>query len=164
MEIQLRKMTEEDRKEVSAIYLEGIESNKATFETVCPTYEEWDKGHLEQCRIVAEIDKEVAGWVALSPVSNRYVYRGVAEISLYIANKYQHKGIGKKLLERVCTAAEEEGFWTLQSSIMADNKPSLDLHEKCGFRTVGYREKHGQDQHGNWRDTVLVEKRSIHIV
>lgn len=156
----IREMLKEDWPKVSAIYIQGIEGNKATFTTVCPTYEEWDEGHLQVGRLVAVKGDEVVGWVALSPTSSRYAYRGVAEVSLYIDNKYQGQGIGKLILNEVWEVAEEEGLWTLQSCIMANNEASLVLHERCGYRTVGYRERHGQDQYGTWRDTILVEKRS----
>lgn len=159
MNTSIRPMIKEDWERVIAIYHQGMVSNMATFETVCPSYEKWDQDHLTQCRYVLEEAGTVVGWVALSPVSQRAVFRGVAEVSIYIEEGHKGKGYGETLLQYLVRHAEETGFWMLQSCIMADNKPSLKLHQKCGFREVGYRERHGQDCYGNWRDTVLFEKR-----
>lgn len=161
MKVIIREMVAQDWEAVAHIYYQGIMTNMATFQTEPPTYDAWDQGHIQKCRYVACVEGAVVGWVALSPVSSRCVYSGVAEVSLYIENAHKGKGIGKALLSYVGEQSEKEGFWMLESSIMADNFPSLMLHKKCGFREVGYRERLGQDRYGNWRDTVLVEKRSM---
>lgn len=132
----------------------------ATFQTECPSFEEWDKSHLDSCRIVAEMDCHVIGWAALSPVSSRCVYAGVAEVSVYVDSSGHGKGIGTALLDQLCNEAEKNGLWTRQSGIMQNNIPSIRLHEKCGFRMVGYRERIGKDRNGIWRNTVLMEKRN----
>ena len=159
--ISIRSMEKQDWPSVSAIYQEGMDTNLATFQTQCPPYEAWDAGHLKGCRLVAvDPDGAVAGWAALSPVSSRCVYAGVAEISIYIAMVQRGKGIGTALLDALASASEKEGIWTLQSGIMADNAASIRLHEKNGYRMIGYREKVGCDRNGVWRDTVLMERRS----
>lgn len=161
MEISIREMYAEDWSWVSTIYLEGIKTGKATFQTDCPTYEEWDKSHIKSCRLVALIDDVVAGWAALSPVSSRCVYNGVAEVSIYIGEAYRGKGVGRLLLNSLIAASEQAGFWTLQSGIMQDNEASIHLHEECGFRMVGYRERIGKDSLGVWRNNVLMERRAL---
>lgn len=161
MKISIRALCGEDWPLVSKIYLEGIKTGKATFQTDCPTYEDWDKSHIKSCRLVALIDDTVAGWAALSPVSSRCVYNGVAEVSIYIGEGYRGKGVGKLLLSSLIAASEQAGFWTLQSGIMQDNEASIHLHEQCGFRMVGYRERIGKDRLGVWRNNVLMERRAI---
>lgn len=160
MKISIREMCAEDWSWVSKIYLEGIQTGKATFQTDCPSYEQWDKSHVESCRLIALIDGVVAGWTALSPVSSRCVYNGVAEVSIYIGEAYRGKGVGKALLNALISASEQAGFWTLQSGIMQDNEASIHLHEQCGFRMVGYRERIGKDSLGVWRNNVLMEHRA----
>jgi L-amino acid N-acyltransferase YncA len=160
MEYQIREMTVSDWPEVRRIYQEGMDTNIATFQTTCPPYEEWDRAHLKQCRLVIIAENQVVGWTALSPVSSRCVYTGVAEVSIYIDSNYQGKGTGTKLLNAVIRLSEENDIWTLQSGIMRENSASVRLHEKCGFRMVGYREKIGCDRFGQWRDNFLMEKRS----
>lgn len=162
--IRVRDMTPEDWKRVKEIYEQGIQTNLATFETVCPAYEQWDKNHLPVCRFAAECGSDVIGWAVLSPVSSRCVYKGVAEVSIYIDNAYQGKGVGRMLLEKLIESSEREGFWTLVSGIFQDNIASIRLHEACGFRMVGYREKIGQDRLGEWRNTVMMERRSGKIL
>ncbi|HRX59079.1 MAG TPA: N-acetyltransferase family protein [Eubacteriales bacterium] len=159
-EISIRAMTAADWPDASRIYREGIETGLATFQSECPPWEDWDRAHLGACRLVAVLDGSIAGWAALSAVSGRCVYAGVAEVSVYIAKSVRHTGVGTRLLNALVSASEESGFWTLQSGILQENKASLRLHEKCGFRVVGYREKIGRDQNGNWRNTVLMERRS----
>lgn len=161
--IIIRDMQASDWSRISNIYQQGLDTNIATFECCCPDYENWDASHIRESRIVAVIDEKVVGWAALTPVSNRCVYAGVAEVSVYIDNDYKNRGIGFKLLERLCSLAEDNGIWTLQSGIMQDNVPSIRLHKKVGFRMVGYREKIGKDKFGKWRNTVLMEKRSAKI-
>jgi phosphinothricin acetyltransferase len=144
---------------VAAIYEQGIATKQATFQTVAPTWEEWDKGHLPQLRYVFLQDDVIAGWAALSPVSGRCVYAGVCEVSVYIHEDFRGQGIGKLLLQKLITESEKQGIWMLQSGIFPENLPSIALHEKLGFRKVGYREKIGK-MNGIWRDTVLMERRS----
>ena len=160
MRLSIRSMTPEDWPAVARIYQEGMDTNLATFQTECPSWEEWNAAHLPQCRLVAVADGAVAGWVALSAVSSRCVYAGVAEVSIYIGAEARGAGVGKALLTALIPASEEAGFWTLQSGIMENNAASIALHSSCGFRQVGYREKIGQDRNGVWRNTVLMERRS----
>lgn len=160
MELQIREMMESDWNEVRKIYQYGIDTNLATFETHCPTYADWDKAHLKECRYVAVQDDVVVGWAVLSAVSQRSVFSGVAEISIYIDGNHKNTGIGKKLLNHIVNESEKIGFWLLESVIFDDNEASLGLHKKCGFREVGYREKMGQDKFGKWRTVVVLEKRS----
>jgi phosphinothricin acetyltransferase len=153
-------MTEADWPEVRRIYQQGMDTNLATFEADAPSWEKWDASHLQACRLIAEAEGRIRGWAALSAISGRCVYAGVAELSVYVGKEYWGRGVGKALLRELVRLSEEDGFWTLQSSIMQDNAASIRLHESCGFRMVGYRERIGRDQLGNWRNTVLMEKRS----
>ncbi|MBB5439181.1 phosphinothricin acetyltransferase [Pedobacter sp. AK017] len=146
-------------EEVRTIYLHGITTKQATFQTDAPCWEDWDKGHLSALRYIAIIDGIVAGWAALSPVSSRCVYAGVAEVSVYIHEGYRGKGVGKALLQKLITESETSDIWTLQSGIFPENLASIALHEKMGFRTIGYREKVAK-MDGIWRDTMLMERRS----
>jgi L-amino acid N-acyltransferase YncA len=149
----------DDWPTVRAIYLEGIASGNATFETDAPSWEEWDKSHSSFARLVARDGSEVLGWAALSPVSRRKVYSGVAEVSVYVGNAAQGRGIGGLLLDALIRESESHGTWTLQAGIFPENVASLRLHRRCGFREVGRRERIGQ-LHGRWRHTVLLERRS----
>ena len=160
MAVQIRKMSEKDWPEVSRIYQQGIDTGLATLQPDCPAFTEWDLAHLKACRLVAAQDEKVFGWAALSPVSARCVYAGVAEASVYVEPGHWGQGVGKALLMKLVSQSEEEGFWTLQSSILRENAASIRLHERCGFRIVGYRERIGRDRNGKWRDTMLMEKRS----
>lgn len=159
MEIIFRPMTPDDWKNVSEIYRQGIETGNATFQQEIPTYTDWDNGHLKNCRIVAIKDNEVAGWAALTPVSGRCVYAGVAEVSVYVADKNRGHKIGHKLLEKLIIESENEKLWTLQAGIFPENIASLKIHEALGFRKIGHRERIGQ-MNGIWRDTILLERRS----
>jgi len=161
MAYQIRKMSEADWPEVSRIYQEGMGTNLATFQSECPSWEEWDSSHLKDCRLVITENGSVLGWTALTAVSGRCVYTGVAEVSIYIGQEHRGHGAGKALLGELIRMSEECGFWTLQSGIMQNNTASIRLHESCGFRVVGYRERIGRDRFGAWRNTVLMEKRSI---
>jgi len=152
-------MSAEDWPAVSRIYGEGIAGGNSTFEQTVPDWTAWDSSHLPVCRLVAVHNNEVVGWAALSPVSKRAVYRGVAEVSVYIVNSAQGLGIGGQLLDEVIRQSEAEDIWTLQGGIFPENVASLRLFESHGFRRVGVREKIGQ-MNGKWRDTVLVERRS----
>ncbi len=159
MELLFRPMTADDWTSVAEIYKQGIETGNATFQQDIPTLEEWDNGHIKSCRIVATTTGEIAGWAALSAVSSRCVYVGVAEVSVYISDKFRGQKVGTKLLERLIEESEKNNFWMLQAGIFPDNKASLKMHENLGFRTVGYREKVGKMNHV-WRDTILLERRS----
>jgi len=158
-EITIRTMTTNDWESVAEIYKQGIETGNATFQKEIPTREEWDNGHLKTCRLIAEKDKTIVGWAALTAVSGRCVYAGVAEVSVYISSHFRGLKIGAKLLEKLIAASENEGLWTLQAGIFPENEASLKIHKNLGFREVGYREKIGK-MHGTWRNTILMERRS----
>lgn len=146
-------------QDVKDIYEKGIATGHATFQTNAPAWEEWDVSHLKNCRLIALSNGKITGWAALSPISSRCVYSGVAEVSVYIDPSLSGKGIGSLLLQELISKSEKEGIWTLQSGIFPENITSIKIHEKMGFRTLGIREKIGK-QHGIWRDTVLMERRS----
>jgi L-amino acid N-acyltransferase YncA len=152
-------MGPDDWPEVRAIYAEGIAGGNATFETEVPSWEEWDAAHLREHRLVARRGGEIVGWAAVVPVSGRCVYAGVAEHSVYVASAARGQGIGRQLLEALVASTEQGGIWTLQSGIFPENSVSLRLHEVCGFRIVGTRERIGLHQ-GRWRDVVLMERRT----
>jgi phosphinothricin acetyltransferase len=158
----IRKMMAYDWPSVRRIYEEGIASGNATFESAAPTWQEWDTGHLRNCRLIAIDSGRVVGWAALSPVSSRCVYAGVAEVSVYVASDAQGRGIGSHLLRALVTESERKGIWTLQASLFPENEASVALHERCGFRMVGRRQKLGQ-MNGRWRDVLLLEKRSVTV-
>jgi phosphinothricin acetyltransferase len=155
----IEPMTPVDWPRVREIYLEGIATGLATFEQDAPPWEQWDERHLAAGRLVARADGELIGWAALTAVSPRQCYGGVAEASVYVAASARGRGIGRALLEAVIVESERAGFWTLQGSTFADNAPSLRLQLTCGFRVVGRRERIGR-LNGVWRDTVLTERRS----
>jgi phosphinothricin acetyltransferase len=159
MGVSIEPMKANDWPEVRAIYAEGIESGNATFETDSPEWERWDTGHMPNCRIVARSDGAVVGWAALSPVSRRPVYSGVAELSIYVSDRALGQGIGSRLMAAVIEASEREGIWTLCSSTFPENSASLALQRRFGFRVIGMREKIACHR-GQWRDTVLLERRS----
>ncbi|UCG60241.1 MAG: N-acetyltransferase [Phycisphaerales bacterium] len=152
-------MTDSYWPEVAAIYREGIETGHATFETEVPPWEQWDNNHRRDCRLVAGSGDTIAGWAALSPVSGRCAYRGVAEVSLYVKESVRGVGVGKALLEALIEESERIGIWTLQGGTFPENKASIALQKSCGFREVGYRERIGQ-VNGVWRDVILMERRS----
>jgi len=145
--------------EIKRIYEEGIATGNATFQTTAPEWDEWDAAHVKQSRLVAMENGEVLGWAALTPVSGRCVYAGVGEVSVYVAAAARGKGAGKKLLEALVVSSEQNGFWTLQAGIFPENTASVKIHEACGFRVIGARERIGQ-MNGVWRDTLLLERRS----
>lgn len=145
--------------EVEVIYQQGIDTKQATFETTTPSWQSWDQGHLMAPRLVAIENDSVVGWAALSPVSKRAVYRGVAEVSVYVSVEHQGQGIGLALLQALIDQSEKLGIWTLQAVTFPENEASVGLHQKLGFRLVGQRHKIAR-QHGQWRDTVLLERRS----
>ena len=157
--MNITPMSEAHWAAVREIYAQGIATRNATFETALPDWAEWDARHLSMCRLVALRGDEVVGWAALSAVSSREIYRGLAEVSVYVANSAQGKGIGSALLASLIAGSERHGIWTLQAGILAENDASIHLHEKAGFRIVGRREKIGRLD-GQWRDTVLMERRS----
>ena len=144
---------------VKQIYAEGIATGNATFQSAIPSWEEWNDAHVKNSRLVVIENEIVLGWAALTPVSGRCVYAGVGEVSLYMSNKAKGKGIGKKLLNSLIEESEKNNFWTLQAGIFPENIASVKVHEDCGFRIIGKRERIGQ-MNGQWRDTLLLEKRS----
>jgi L-amino acid N-acyltransferase YncA len=158
-ELMLATIFPEDWPEVCAIYAEGIATGHATFETETSDWPKWNADHLECCRLIARAENEIVGWAALSRVSSRAVYTGVAEVSVYIAARARGQRVGWPLLQALVEQSERAGIWTLQASIFTENAVSIHLHERCGFRIVGRREKIGC-LHGVWRDTLLLERRS----
>ena len=157
--VSVEKMVPGDWPDVSAIFLEGLRTGNATFETLAPTWEQFDRAHLAVGRLVARSGRTINGWVALSKVSQRSCYAGVAEMSVYVATWARSQGVGDALMKAAIVASEAAGLWTVQGSIFPENKASLRLCEANGFRVVGYREKIGKRDY-KWRDTVLVERRS----
>jgi L-amino acid N-acyltransferase YncA len=154
----VRGLRSDDWPEVARIFEQGIATGNATFETEVPPWAAWDAAHLTAHRFVAEDDGRVVGWIALSPVSTRPCYEGVAEISVYVDEDARGRGVGSELLAAAVESAERAGLWTLQTSVFPENEASLALLRRYGFRTVGTRERIGR-LHGIWRDTVLVERR-----
>jgi phosphinothricin acetyltransferase len=155
----IRQMTIEDWPAVAGIYQSGMDTGRATFESILPEWETWDAAHVAQPRLVAERGGQIIGWAVLSPVSARAVYAGVAEVTIYIAETARRSGVGRTLLNALIDASETAGFWTLQSVIFRENEASIALHATCGFRMVGYRERIAM-RDGRWHDTVLMERRS----
>ncbi len=162
MDNSIRPMAASDADRVLLIYAEGIEDGQATFETVCPGWADWDAAHLAGCRLSAVIESRVMGWAALSLVSKRACYQGVAEVSVYVAREARGMGLGRRLLEALVEASERAGFWTLQGSTLEDNAASLALQRACGFRVVGRRERIAQ-RLGHWKSTILTERRSAKV-
>lgn len=157
---EIAPMTPADADAVLAIYAEGMASGDATFQTDVPGWAEWDAGHLAAPRLVArDAAGRVLGWCALSPVSRRAVYAGVVEESVYVASSVRGHGVGRALLETMVHESEAAGIWTLQTGIFPENVASIALHEACGFRVLGVRERIGQ-HYGRWRDVVFLERRS----
>jgi L-amino acid N-acyltransferase YncA len=157
--IELRALTESDWTAVADIYWDGMRDGLATFETEVPMWDAWDAAHLPDHRLVAEWLGEVVGWAALSPVSKRRCYAGVAENTVYVGREARGRGVGRALLEKLVGDADAAGIWTIQTSVFPENRASLALHERCGFRVVGTRERIAR-RDGVWRDTVLLERRS----
>lgn len=158
--VEIRDMEDIDYNQVRDIMLQAIYEKNATFRDSCEDYEEWDKGHHRFCRFVATISNCVVGFVAISPISSRACYQGVADLSIYIDKKHRGMGIGKILMSRLVEESEKFGIWTLQASIFQMNHSSITLHEKSGFRIVGYRENIAKDLNGIWQNIVLMERRS----
>lgn len=157
--MQIQPMLPEHWPTVKRIYEEGIATGNATFQTTAPEWKEWDEAHVKNSRIISIENNEVLGWAALTAVSGRCVYAGVAEISVYVAAAARGKGIGKKLLQALIAESEKNNFWTLQAGIFPENESSVQIHTGCGFRIIGRRVKIGQ-MNGQWRDTLLLERRS----
>lgn len=157
--VDIRAMRPGDWSEVHAIYAEGIATGDATFETEPPSWEEFDRGRFRHARLVAVEDDSIVGWTTLAATSTRVCYSGVAEHSLYVAERARGRGVGRALLAKLVAAADEADIWTIQTSIFPENTASLALHEKVGFRVVGRRERIAQLR-GIWRDTILLERRS----
>ena len=153
----IEPMRAADWPAVARIYEEGLD--EGTFEDTVPAWDEWDGSHLAACRVVARDRNELVGWAALSPVSRRPCYQGVAEGSVYVARTARGRGVGRALLEELCRQADRAGLWTIQAVMFADNAASIALHESCGFRLVGRRERIARKK-GVWRDTVLLDRRS----
>jgi L-amino acid N-acyltransferase YncA len=158
-DFQIRAMRNDDWPLVRDIYSEGIATGDATFETEAPEWAKWDHGHLRDCRWIAQDSQRILGWAALSPVSSRRVYSGVAEVSVYVASTARGRGVGKMLLQSLVEQSERCGIWTLQAGIFPENVASIALHKSRGFREVGRRQKLGQLA-GVWRDVLLLERRS----
>ena len=156
------RMTPDDWEQVRSIYLEGVGSGHSTFETQAPSWEQWNEGHHEFARLVVRDGDRILGWAALSPVSKRKVYRGVAELTVYVTESARGQGIGRSLLEAVIDESELNDIWTLQASIFPENIASAKLHLRCGFREVGRRERIAT-LNGVWRDTLLFERRSKRV-
>ena len=162
MAIEIRNMNLSDYHAVQEIYLQGIATKNATFETSAPDWENWNKKYIENCRFVAIHKKQVVGWAALTAVSGRCVYAGVCEVSVYIHADHFGKGIGTMLLTSLIDESEKNEIWTLQAGIFPENLASIKIHKNLSFREVGYREKIGK-MDGIWRDTILLERRSDKI-
>ncbi|GGL08153.1 GNAT family N-acetyltransferase [Mangrovihabitans endophyticus] len=165
--VTIRAMTPSDADAVLAVYQEGLDGGHASFEQAAPTWADFDAGKLPGHRLVAADEHdEVLGWVAVAPVSRRLVYAGVVEHSVYVAERAQGRGVGRALLGALVASTEAAGVWTIQSAIFPENTASLALHRRCGFRTVGVRERVGRHaaQGDRWRDTILVERRSPMVV
>jgi len=158
-DISIEAMSEKDWPAVSTIYGEGIATGNATFEKSIPEWQKWDSGHLRTCRLVARAGNDVLGWAALTPVSGRCIYAGVAEVSVYVAERARGQKVGLKLLHKLVEASERVGIWTLQAGIFPENIASVELHKRCGFTTVGTRKRLGR-MDGRWRDVSLMERRS----
>lgn len=157
--MKIISLTSHHYPQVKHIYEQGLATGNSTFQTSAPDWDEWNYSHLMECRIVAVEDDAVVGWAALTPVSGRCVYAGVAEVSVYVGENYRGKGYGSKLLDALIRESEKNNLWTLQAGIFPENAASIRIHEALGFRKVGYREKIGK-LNGIWRDTILLERRS----
>lgn len=158
-EIKIEQMTDRAWSDVVRIYESGIATNNATFQTKAPDWDSWDNAHRKDCRLIAKVDDEIIGWVALSNVSSRCVYSGVAEVSIYVDSTFRRKGVGDKLMGALIQESESNGIWTLQAGIFPENIGSLKLHHKHGFRTIGLKERIGK-MSDTWRDVAILERRS----
>ncbi|MBQ2382913.1 MAG: N-acetyltransferase [Oscillospiraceae bacterium] len=156
----IRPMTYADLPRVLEIYAQSLATGTATFNKDCPDPDQWDRSHHPDCRLVYEEDGQILGFAMISPTSPKYHFRGVVEDTIYVDLAHLGKGIGTALLTRLCEEVEQAGYWTIYSSIFPDNTGSVKLHEKCGFRLIGTREKIAQDIFGTWRDTIIMERRN----
>ena len=156
----IREMRDEDWERVAEIYKQGLEEGTSTFNTECPSFAEWNEGHLRNCRFVFEEEGKVVGWIALSPTSSRCAYKGCVEMSVYVDRNYRGHGIGTALVNTIIREAEKDGYWSIYSAIFSINKASIALHKKCGFREIGYRERIAKDRFGKWQNTTLMEYRA----
>jgi L-amino acid N-acyltransferase YncA len=160
--MEIVELTENHWPQVSAIYESGIATGNAHFSMQVPAWEEWDNEHIKNCRLVAIENNVVLGWAALTAISDRCVFAGVAEVSVYVAENARGKGIGKKLLGELAKQSEQHNYWTLEARIFAENSASIKIHEDNGFRIIGKRERIGK-LNGVWRDTILLERRSLNV-
>lgn len=158
--ISIRDMEDKDWECVKNIYSQALKEGSYTFTRDIPSFDEWNKNHLKDCRYVLELGDKIVAWCSLAPTSSRDVYRGVVEVSIYIHQDFRGKGLGKILLQHLCIESEKLGYWTLYSGILAKNIGSRKLHLSCGFREIGYREKVAKDIFGEWQDTFIYERRS----
>lgn len=156
-------MKASDWEEMMAIYTQSLVKGNVTFQTECPTYEEWDKAHSKECRFVYEIDGKVVGYTMIAPTSSRACYWGVVEVSIFVDENYLHQGIGTKMLKRLVEACYKKGYWTLYSAIFSVNEASIALHKKCGFRVIGTRENIAKDRFGKWQSTTIMELRNSNM-
>ncbi len=159
MNVVIRNMEKNDWVYIEKIYSYAIEEVESTFKAVCPTYMEFDTDHHQNCRYVACVNNEVVGFLTLMPTSTNVIYSGVAEVSVYIDVKYRGKGIGYKLMKQMLLNANKFGYWSIYSAIFSNNEGSIKLHEKCGYRLIGYKEKLAKDKLNRWRDVSLFEYR-----
>jgi phosphinothricin acetyltransferase len=158
----IRPLLPSDWASVRDIYQEGIATGNASFSSAMPEWDEWDQSHVKSGRLAATENEEILGWAALTAISDRCVYAGVAEVSIYVTKNARGKGIGKQLLRALIDESEKNNFWTLESRIFPENQASITIHEECGFRIVGSRERIGQ-MDGVWRDILLLERRSVKV-
>ena len=156
----IREMRDEDWGTVAEIYKQGLVEGTSTFNTECPSFTEWNEGHVKNCRFVFEEEGKVVGWIALSPSSSRCAYKGCVEMSVYVDRNYRGHGIGTALVNTIIREAEKDGYWSIYSAIFSINKASIALHKKCGFREIGYRERIAKDRFGKWQNTTLMEYRA----
>ena len=156
----IREMRVSDWDDMVQIYKQSLEKGDVTFRTECPSYQEWDEGHIKECRFVYELDGKVVGYTMIAPTSGRESYRGVVEVSIFVDQNHTKKGIGTDLLTKLMKEAEKEGYWTLYSAIFSINEGSIKLHKKCGFRVIGTRERIAKDKFGNWQSTTIMEWRN----
>ena len=159
--ISIREMKASDYQAISKIYQQGIDSSLCTFETCVPSWEDFNRTHLEKPRLVAVNENhQVCGFIILSPMSSRQCFRGVGEISIYLDYQYRGQGIGTQLMNEMIKESEKCEIWSLFSGIFPENKASLSLHKRCGFREIGYREKLGESEDGTFKDVIFMERRS----
>lgn len=156
----IRDMKRSDWDSMMKIYSQSLEKGNVTFTTDCPEYDEWDSAHIKECRYVYEEDGRVVGYTMIAPTSKREAYRGVVELSIFVDNAYLRRGIGSKLLTKLCEETQKHGYWTLYSAIFSVNTASIELHKKCGFRIIGYRENIAKDRFGKWQSTTIMERRN----